>query len=240
MRNFNMIRILIAMFFVGPLALNAQIPNLLGNGSSTFDNSNPCRISVTFDYTNDGFAPATGFTSGLYLTTDQFAADPDFDILAREVTNAQGCQVGQNRTLTFSNIDISGLVVSGQLYYVYVFLDSYDDINEMDEDDNLSFVGSTNCNLVGIIQPNLSQTQLSVGPNPTSNLLSIQVTQPGVKQFDLEVYDALGRQAYSRKGIDCGFADYSLQLSVDTWASGLYWVKIVSEEFQLSQKVVVE
>ena len=240
MKKLNYARLLTLLLLVGPMHIFAQLPNLLGNGSSSFDNSNPCRLSVSFDYTNDGFAPAGSFTSGLYLTTDQFAADPDFDILAREVTNAQGCNVGVTRTLTFTNIDISGLVQSGQLYYVYVYLDSYDDQQEMDEDDNLSFVGNTNCNLVGIIQPDIAATTFQVSPNPAMGALHISAQQAGNEKLPLQVIDATGRIVMEQQLSAIGNGDFEQMLDVSTWARGIYYVRIGEGQKQLSRRVILQ
>jgi|GEM_PF-3021356 len=222
--------------------LFAQLPNLTGANSVSFDNSNPCVISVVFDYTNNGGADITSsFKNSLYLTQDLFFADPDFDILVGEVTNSQGCNIGEQRTVSFLNQDISQLpgFNSGITYSAYVLLDRDEVIMESDENDNLNAVGSTTCITVGTVNPNEANLGLSLAPNPAQDRVNVAVSSLGNAPVALSITDLQGKQYYFQES-EAGQMEINHSLDVSTWSSGMYLVTIQSEGVTKHEKLIVE
>lgn len=210
------------------LQLLAQTPNLTGANSVSFNNSNPCEISVSFGYTNNGSTPITSsFKNALYLTEDMFFADPDFDIFVAEVTNSQGCNVSEQRVVTFNNMDISQLpgLVSGTTYYAYVILDRDDTISESDEDDNINAVGTTACVTVGAEEALEESLNLSLSPNPATDRVSISLLNAHQDLVEVRVFDLQGRKFAEQKSVDSPL-EFRTSFDTSEWPAGLYAVSI--------------
>lgn len=224
------------------LQLLAQSPNLTGANSVTFSNSNPCIISVVFDYTNNGTADITSsFKNALYLTDDLFFADPAFDILVGEVTNSQGCNIGEQRTVSFLNQDISQLpgFNSGVTYSAYVFLDRDEEISESDEDDNLHAVGSTTCITVGVEDALAETVGITLFPNPAADRVHLGVETPVNAAIGVTISDLHGKIIYTRNSApeQMGMED---EIDTSNWASGMYLVLVQVEGTVIHKKLSVE
>lgn len=222
-------------------SLFAQSPNLVGGNSTLFDNTDPCVLTVEFNYTNNGTADAGAFKNGLYLTTDLFTADPAWDILVAESSNGQGCQVGQSRTVYFTNQPIDNLpgFQSGVTYYVYVYLDSGEDIMESDEGDNLYSVGNTNCTVVGILDPFSQAIDVRIGPNPGNDHTIISVEHTTLDPVEVQVFDLQGRLLRTLANSSSSGASSEFRVDLEGWAAGTYWVKVLVDDKIVTRKFMV-
>lgn len=220
----------------------AQMPNLTGANSVSFSNSNPCIISVIFDYTNNGDEAVTSsFKNALYLTEDLFFADPTFDILVGEVTNSQGCNVGEQRTVSFLNQDISQLAGfnSGVVYSVYVYLDRDEVIAESDEGDNLNAVGSTTCITVGTEDGLAENIGVSLFPNPARERVHLGIESPVHASIEVKITDLHGKTVYTRNS-DQEQMNMEEEINTSNWASGMYLVLVQVEGTILHKKLIIE
>lgn len=229
---------LAATLFFAPNAW-AQSPNLAGGNSTVFSNTDPCVLDVEFQYTNTGSVGTGPFKSGLYLTTDLFTADPLWDILVGESSNGVGCAPGEFRVTSFTNQDISQLpgFQSGQTYYVYVYLDSGEQVQESDEGDNLYSVGNTTCTVVGILNPQAANIEVNIGPNPASNEMSISIETGNHDPITLQIIDAQGKTVLAQQ-FESG-ADRMLDLDVSNWANGIYWAQVTMGNHRVTKKVII-
>lgn len=232
----------VLLFLASSLTSMAQLPNLVGGNSTVFDNSDPCRISVEFEYTNDGLDHAGSFKNGLYLTDDLFTADPAWDILAAEASNGQGCLIGEFRTSFFTNIDISQLpgLNHGQTYYAYVFLDSGEQIDESDEDDNLYSVGNTNCNPVGIIRPAMVSKSVHLGPNPTQGAFRVDIDNPNQEPVNISVFAPNGQRVRHGNQAQAPAGGDQFFLNLEGQTPGLYTVRVMVGQEVSAHKVVLQ
>ncbi len=74
---------------------------------------------------------------------------------------------------------------------------------------------------------------LTIFPNPTSNLLNIQL-EKGVQEGSVKLYNQLGQVVYSQtKGV-------FQTIDVSTFAKGVYFAEVRQEDKVMRQKVVVE
>ncbi len=74
-------------------------------------------------------------------------------------------------------------------------------------------------------------------PNPTQEKAVLYLEFTSVKDVDLNVYDALGRKVYQRS-ID-GVQNEQIELDVEHFAQGIYWIHVYAEDGQYVQKLSV-
>lgn len=80
--------------------------------------------------------------------------------------------------------------------------------------------------------------QLAVYPNPANDNLSLQFSQGQEFKGTLNITDAMGRVLYN-KAIELG-ASNSVQISVQTWPSGIYFYNVDSGTLKSSGKFIVK
>ncbi len=83
------------------------------------------------------------------------------------------------------------------------------------------------------INENKDDKNLTIFPNPTSNLLNIQL-EKGLQEGSIKLYNQLGQVVYSQtKGV-------FQPIDVSTFAKGVYFAEVKQEDKVMRQKVVVE
>lgn len=231
---------LFLLFTAFALQLSAQ--DLVGTSSITFDNSDPCVIDLSFQYTNAGSNDAGAFKTGIYLTEDMFFADPDFDILVTEIYNAQGCTVGQTRTITATNQDISQLpgFTSGTNYFVYYYLDSGLEVSESNENNNLASLGNTTCTLVGVDQPLADEIALTLFPNPAADVAALSMELTQMENISVRMYDLSGKMVHEVEENSYAAGRQVIDLDLAGQAPGLYSVQIQMGSRSVAKKLIVK
>lgn len=237
-------RALLFLFCVLSISqLSAQ--DLVGTGTVTFDNSNPCIISFTLQYTNAGIVGSTNdagpFTTGIFLTDDLFTADPAWDIPVAEIVNGQGCNVGDIRTITVTNQDVSQLpgFVSGTNYYVYYYLDVYDDVSENDEGNNSASIGNTLCTTTHVNEELASALDFKLFYNETQEYarFSLQVPQPEAVQFSL--LNTQGQTLAASTSLQPISGLWNHELDLNGYPAGIYWVRIQVGDEGFTRKMMI-
>ena len=99
-----------------------------------------------------------------------------------------------------------------------------DFVNNLDIDTNCTYLTISNPYLV---YDNITQFVLS--PNPAKNIVSVTTN---LKQYDVTIYDELGRIIYSGKN--------PKHIDVSTWTKGMYVVKATSDKKTITRKLVVK
>jgi hypothetical protein len=94
----------------------------------------------------------------------------------------------------------------------------------------------TTCSPLGIIESGL-KNELSVYPNPFSNLITIDLQIELAHDGSLIITDVLGREI-SKTLIEKGRKTKTLNTS--ELAQGVYWIKLVSEEMEKTTKLIKE
>ena len=82
----------------------------------------------------------------------------------------------------------------------------------------------------------LSNTQISIQPNPTNGILNITLSAPLPGDLLLEVYSLDGKQLFTH--INNG--ETNITLNLGDLASGLYLLRLVNDTNVLSKKIVVQ
>ena len=85
-----------------------------------------------------------------------------------------------------------------------------------------SWLGTANLNL---------ETELTVYPNPTNDILNINFVSPKSQSVTIDLYNAVGQKISSifTGNVDSGINDYTT--SISSLANGIYYVKISSDSF---------
>jgi hypothetical protein len=90
-------------------------------------------------------------------------------------------------------------------------------------------MGSFDFAILGVQQPELSDTQLSIYPNPATEVININTD---LELMKVELFDILGKRVF-----DAGSTN---QLKVDQLKSGMYFLKIHTTNGKITKKVIIE
>jgi len=80
---------------------------------------------------------------------------------------------------------------------------------------------------------------VSLYPNPSNGTFTLQVGGYENNTFDLMVFDAIGKMVYS-KTIDVANNNFTESVTLDNVSAGMYHVKLVNSEYQLSYPVMIQ
>lgn len=72
-------------------------------------------------------------------------------------------------------------------------------------------------------------------PNPVIDKFSLELEQNSISQFEIEVYDILGKKIFSKK-ID-GFNELK-DIYTTSWSKGVYLVKVISDNLVQTKKII--
>jgi hypothetical protein len=84
-----------------------------------------------------------------------------------------------------------------------------------------------------------SFTNISTYPNPAHELINIAMTSEENRNANLIILDVLGKVIYSA-GMDLLAGENKVQVDCSTWAKGVYFVQVRSNDSMLSETIVVE
>jgi len=84
-----------------------------------------------------------------------------------------------------------------------------------------------------------TEAAITMYPNPNAGQFTLQISDYSNKTFELFVLDAMGKIVYN-KSIQIDNASYSEQINLENVASGIYHVKLVNSDAQLSYPVVIQ
>ncbi len=84
-----------------------------------------------------------------------------------------------------------------------------------------------------------SFTNISMYPNPAHDVINIAMTSEENKDANLIVLDVLGKTIYSA-GMDLLAGENKVQVDCSTWAKGIYFVQVRSNDSSMSETIVVE
>lgn len=192
----------------------------------------------------DVTAPGVFIATTDMLDTNGFAAGAytlDFGGTSAACPHAAGVAallLSEYPDLTFSQVR-SALRVSAERVGGYAY-----DSTTVDGTWGLQLgYGRINAHQALLAVPVLSQPVLfgsvsvSVFPNPTASVLTLWLNGLAQKQVRYEVVDLAGKKVHEGRFF-CGADEYGYSLSVEAWASGLYHLRIHTDEGLLTVKFV--
>ncbi|HYV93473.1 MAG TPA: T9SS type A sorting domain-containing protein [Chitinophagales bacterium] len=89
---------------------------------------------------------------------------------------------------------------------------------------------------VGIDEVNQLKEDVSMFPNPSAQLVHLQLQDPAAKIFSLSIYDVEGRKVFSEENMNQNHAE----ISCDQFGKGLFTIQIQTEKGIAVGKLVIE
>lgn len=95
-----------------------------------------------------------------------------------------------------------------------------------------------NANLaLGVNENTISENNITVFPNPTSNNVSIAIKLTQSEDLVFEMYDITGKKIFSKKE-NIGAGNTTKSVHLEQYTSGMYILKITGKDINYSQKVI--
>ena len=112
---------------------------------------------------------------------------------------------------------------------------SYYRLKQIDFDDNYKF---SDVVIVDLRRDNV--TRLSVFPNPTNDIININLNYPNNLKIDLIFYDVMGKMIWERRGLS-NISGVELNMEKEGFVPGIYFLHAVQNNAILeSQKIIFE
>lgn len=165
--------------------------------------------------------------------------------------NPGGAYNAQGRTNAAGEYTLSGLDTcqAGETYFVFVDIPGLDTngtyhlaINTGSlTHSNIDFIADSDyvrpASGVGFLEWNKEQKGIWFYPNPASS--KIYISAKGIKdEFELSIYDLNGRHLM-KKEVQANHILNDYQLDVSEFNPGIYFIRIISEEYIKSEKIII-
>lgn len=93
---------------------------------------------------------------------------------------------------------------------------------------------------VGLNEISISPDNVSVYPNPAENNAIVKLTVERKSTVSISIVDVLGQVVYSRTDSDLEPNEYILDIPLTGINSGVYYIKLNSENQQLTEKLIIK
>jgi hypothetical protein len=90
---------------------------------------------------------------------------------------------------------------------------------------------------LGVNENTISENNITVFPNPTSNNVSIAIKLTQSEDLVFEMYDITGKKIFSKKE-NIGAGNTTKSVHLEQYTSGMYILKITGKDINYSQKVI--
>ncbi len=100
------------------------------------------------------------------------------------------------------------------------------------------FVSSLHENTIGINEPNNSNNNLSIYPNPTFKIINVIFSKENIKQIQISVKSQLGQVIYSVSDSNTG-NEYRKTIDLSKENKGIYFVEIIADGKRSVKKIVL-
>jgi len=92
----------------------------------------------------------------------------------------------------------------------------------------------------GILTPVLTNTEISIFPNPTKGQFQIDISGLENQSYDLGIYNAVGSIVFSNKVEYNGQSTQSFKIDFSTYPKGIYFVRLQSEGQIMVKRVIIQ
>ena len=92
--------------------------------------------------------------------------------------------------------------------------------------------------VVGIEEQNQAVEALTIFPNPASNQLNLSFVSPNNTNPKIEIYNVVGKNMYNENLTDFS-GNYTKTINIESWAEGIYFLKITSSNGISVKKIIV-
>jgi hypothetical protein len=92
----------------------------------------------------------------------------------------------------------------------------------------------------GILTPVLSNTEISIFPNPTKGQFQIDISGLENQTYDLGIYNSIGTKVFGDKVEYTGQSTQSFKINFSTYPKGIYFVRLQSEGQIKVKRVIIQ
>jgi hypothetical protein len=121
-------------------------------------------------------------------------------------------------------------------YTVYVSATSMCDITGSQDSHPFTAIWDQSCH--GRIRGNIDQKNISIYPNPTSENITIDIPSDNEANYDVKMYDMLGKQIYEQ-AYSLIVGDNSLNIDVSKIPDGIYYIMVGSAADVQKEKLII-
>lgn len=132
---------------------------------------------------------------------------------------------------TFATFIAENRGTSG-LNSAYIFNSSWKQFNEISALHTSYGYNILSCNTVNVNELKNKTLEINLFPNPASNFLNIVSSEN--KNLNINIYNLLGKNVYSKKSVNP-----ISTIDVSELPSGMYIVNVVSENSQISKRIII-
>ncbi len=105
----------------------------------------------------------------------------------------------------------------------------------MHEDDGMMGQFMVRSNLTGLSETKLNNSVVSIFPNPTKDIINVNIEGSGEAPVSLSIYNVLGKLVYLEKNVK-----HKVVINSSTWLSGVYIISLQQNESIISRKIIIE
>lgn len=193
-------------------------------------------ITLDFDINNIGNTISPSNNIGYFLSTDNLwdISDTYLDNTTT-TTIAIGGNEMINKSITLPSSSASGT------YYILIYADYMNFINEANETNNVSYQEITINALNSIEETKNNQVLISIYPNPANDYINIKVDNIDKSPIDkIEIRDLSGRIAYSKDFENFAFEELNTTIDMQNFSDGVYLVSIHSKNNRHTNKITIQ
>jgi hypothetical protein len=101
----------------------------------------------------------------------------------------------------------------------------------------LNFFG-VNFTWTGVENQNMEDGQMTVSPNPATNVVNVQFNEPSAKKVEVKIYDVTGRVVLN-EAVRVHQGNNKITLDVSSLSNGFYTMDIVKDGSVSTQKLII-
>lgn len=192
-----------------------------------------------------------------YTWIDNMTYTSSTDTPSVTLINSLGCDSVVILDLTINSIDTSitinnDTLNANQQGAAYQWLSCDSNFQVINGDTSQAFIAAMNGNyaceitlngcvdttscvslMITGVAEKLQQSKIKIYPNPVGNILSIEMVQ-ATQNTSINISDVKGQVVYAKQNLQKG----KTQIDASTWAKGLYFVRIIGDDFNESIKIL--
>ncbi len=211
----------------------------------------PDGVTITFNtYLPAGTSgTATPIAGTSVSALDASMADKDLYFISTDTSAGTFAAHMTGETINLVSFTVNGMPTTGELTVLdnnstlasapalggsldsFIQIDIIDDATVIFNNEFTGLTGTTSINFstLGLDDNVLESTEVSIYPNPTSDVINIKST---IIIDSVEMFDLLGKQVLTIQGTE--------QIKVNHLPTGVYILKVYSDKGKFSKKVIIE
>jgi hypothetical protein len=191
-------------------------------------------IHLSCTVMNQGNINAATSIIRYYLSSDTVCCDDDFPLS----TDYNGVLVAGD-TIEQTNSQEIPQGINPGIYYILFFVDADQQILEMNEDNNVNYIGFTVDTTIGISDPGMDKNKygIRVYPNPAHDRLFIDFSETLDRPVEIGIFNILGTKMKTTVITD--IRPGTISVNCEAWPGGSYLLRIKTQTGTAHLKVLI-